>query len=124
MYNNQYYTVHKSSVGNEIEFFNFPTGAVLIFESEPTGKIYLVASSLLDESQFAIQGLNDLRSDTSLVKALQGLSLLDFQFLFYSCEAEEKSWSKGSRGTYVLDNHGPLVYAGIVGVVTLLDKIR
>lgn len=108
-------------------------------------------TNLIDESQFAIAKLNDLKSDTKLIKALSALSLLDLQFLLYSCEAEERylhpssfnlhslsflhlffsllifvfrSWSKGASGTYVLENYGAMAYAGIVGVVTILDKIR
>lgn len=52
------------------------------------------------------------------------LTALDANYALFRCEAEERSSSGGERGAYNLPDHGDLVYAGLQGVVSVLEKVR
>ncbi|XP_075970101.1 glycogen debranching enzyme isoform X2 [Anticarsia gemmatalis] len=56
-----------------------------------------------------------------LAPALADLELADFNALLYRCDAEERE--AGGGGVYDVPGHGPLVYAGLQGVVSLLDEV-
>ncbi|XP_055388932.1 glycogen debranching enzyme-like [Condylostylus longicornis] len=47
-----------------------------------------------------------------------------FSYLLYSCNNEERDRSKGKRGCYELETIGALPYAGIAGIVSILDALR
>ncbi|XP_072940329.1 glycogen debranching enzyme isoform X2 [Epargyreus clarus] len=57
-----------------------------------------------------------------LAPALAELDLADFNTLLYCCDAEERE--RGAGGVYDVPGHGPLVYAGLQGVMSLLDEVR
>ncbi|KAE8152417.1 glycogen debranching enzyme [Aspergillus avenaceus] len=56
-------------------------------------------------------------------QAFSNLNLVDLNFVLYRCEAEEKDFSDGQDGVYSIPNHGPLVYAGLQGWWSILEKI-
>lgn len=56
-------------------------------------------------------------------EAFADLSLVDLNFALYRCEAEERDSSNGQDGVYNVPNHGPLVYAGLQGWWSVLEKI-
>ncbi|XP_045534389.1 glycogen debranching enzyme [Papilio machaon] len=62
-----------------------------------------------------------LRRAPDLTPALTDLTLADFNTLLYCCDAEERD--RGAGGVYDVPGHGPLVYAGLQGVVSLLDVV-
>ncbi|XP_061377922.1 glycogen debranching enzyme [Danaus plexippus] len=56
-----------------------------------------------------------------LSPALTDLDLGDFNALLYCCDAEERERCGG--GVYDVPGHGPLVYAGLQGVASLLEEV-
>jgi glycogen debranching enzyme len=52
------------------------------------------------------------------------LSLLDIQHVLFKCDQEERAATKGNSGVYVLDGYGPLPYAGLQGLMSILMEIR
>lgn len=57
-----------------------------------------------------------------LAPALADLDLGDFNALLYRCDAEERD--AGGGGVYDVPGYGPLVYAGLQGVASLLAVVR
>ncbi|KAI5638657.1 amylo-alpha-1,6-glucosidase domain-containing protein [Phthorimaea operculella] len=51
-----------------------------------------------------------------------GLDLSDLNTVLYRCDAEERD--AGGGGVYDVPGHGPLVYAGLQGIVSLLSTVR
>ncbi|KAK2953703.1 putative Glycogen debranching enzyme [Blattamonas nauphoetae] len=58
-----------------------------------------------------------------LAPVFETLTLLDFQWMLFSCDEEEKDFTSGKRGTYGLDGVGQIVYAGFAGPAILLERI-
>lgn len=66
----------------------------------------------------------DFGKDNSKVSQLcSGLDLLDLNHALFKCDDEERSDGHGG-GVYSLDGYGPLKYAGLQGVMSLLSEIR
>jgi glycogen debranching enzyme len=88
-----------------------------------------------------------LDSDNKLHLLFRDMELADFNYLLFRCDAEERHESfsfgfvfhfalsdflcpsrrastEGKRGAYAIPNFGTLVYAGLQGWVSVLDKIR
>lgn len=72
----------------------------------------------------AIAGLLAMEADVSLHTIFAQYEAVDFNYLLYSCENEERANSEGQSGCYWIPNHGGLVYAGLGGVVPLLEHVR
>lgn len=66
--------------------------------------------------------LHALAAPASLAPALRDLDLADFNALLFRCDAEERE--AGGGGIYDVPGHGPLVYAGLQGVTSLLAQVR
>lgn len=89
----------------------FPPGSIALFETWIPGAEHS-------------EGL-DTFITSAASKAFSQLSLVDLNFLLYRCDAEERDYSGGKDGVYVVPNHGPLVYAGLQGWWSILrDVIR
>lgn len=52
------------------------------------------------------------------------LTPLDVNYALFRCDAEERSTTAGKRGVYNIPGYGDLVYAGLQGVVSVLEKVR
>jgi glycogen debranching enzyme len=96
----------------EVHFNNFHPGAVVFFEA-----------TLHDDEAQASEVLSGLHNDHSLFEHFKHLDCLDFNYLLYRCEAEERSVD-GNSGVYNIPEYGPLVFAGIQGFVSVLQTIR
>ena len=89
----------------------FPPGSIALFKTWIPGAEH---SEGLDA--FITSGANE---------AFSQLNLVDLNFVLYRCDAEERDYSGGKDGVYVIPNHGPLVYAGLQGWWSVLrDVIR
>ena len=55
--------------------------------------------------------------------AFMDLTLTDLNFVLYRSDAEERDWSGGKDGVYVVPGHGPLVYAGLQGWWSVLENV-
>ncbi|KAI5295265.1 hypothetical protein KEM52_001875 [Ascosphaera acerosa] len=56
-------------------------------------------------------------------QAFAEADLVDLNFALYKCEEEERDWTDGQSGTYVVPGLGPLVYGGLQGWWSVLDPI-
>jgi glycogen debranching enzyme len=88
---------------------NFPPGSVALFETS-------VPSVEHD------QGLDKFIT-TGARAAFKDLNLTDLNFVLYKCEQEERDASDQKDGTYNIPGHGTLVYAGLQGWWSELQKI-
>ncbi|XP_068630910.1 glycogen debranching enzyme isoform X2 [Battus philenor] len=62
-----------------------------------------------------------LRRPVDITPSLNDLDLADFNTLLYCCDAEERD--RGGGGVYDVPGHGSLVYAGLQGIISLLDIV-
>lgn len=53
---------------------------------------------------------------------LRQLTFLDFNYLLFRCEAEERAES--GIGAYEVPNFGPLVYCGLKGIQSVLQRVQ
>jgi len=93
--------------------FNFPPGTVLVLET-----------ILEEKEREALTLLSKIDDDRGLKRCFTTLQNVDFNYLFYLCEPEERAVTDGRDGTYYIPNYGATVFAGIQGFVTILQKIR
>lgn len=94
----------------ELQWGEFAPGGVLVVRVAPTAPQSAALAELAREVDAA-----------ALDAALADLDLADFTALLYRCDAEERE--AGGGGVYDVPGHGPLVYAGLQGVVSLLDEV-
>ncbi|KAK3941120.1 glucanotransferase domain of glycogen debranching enzyme-domain-containing protein [Diplogelasinospora grovesii] len=87
----------------------FPPGSIALFETWIPAAEH---SSGLDT--FVTSGAK---------AAMEELDLVDLNFLMHKCEPEERDFSEGRDGTYVIPGHGKIVYAGLQGWWSLLKDI-
>eukprot|EP00743_Colponemidia_sp_Colp-15_P009529 GILK01010423.1.p1 GENE.GILK01010423.1~~GILK01010423.1.p1 ORF type:complete len:1716 (+),score=307.25 GILK01010423.1:79-5226(+) len=100
-------------------------GQEIHFNRLPTGSFLLLRSRLPSKSANASKELNRLLNDVNqLEQCFNNVSLVDLNHLLYRCDAEERDASGGRRGVYDIPGHGPLIFAGLQGFVTVLDAIR
>ncbi|XP_063531956.1 glycogen debranching enzyme-like [Cydia strobilella] len=97
----------------------FPPGAVIAVRIAPRAA-HLAALAPLTRALSAWEAR--ARDALGLQRALQPLDLADFNVLLYRCDAEERD--AGAGGVYDVPGHGPLVYAGLQGLVSLLEEVR
>jgi len=95
-----------------LKLTHFPPGSILVFSTDPTPEISIRCE------------LDKLLAAEVLEPLLKDLTLGELSYLLFSCDAEEKDRSGGSRGAYVVPGHGPLVYCGLMGVCAVLDVHR
>eukprot|EP01126_Amoeba_proteus_P057080 TRINITY_DN7241_c0_g1_i1.p1 TRINITY_DN7241_c0_g1~~TRINITY_DN7241_c0_g1_i1.p1 ORF type:complete len:799 (-),score=155.53 TRINITY_DN7241_c0_g1_i1:88-2484(-) len=95
----------------ELSFHNFPPGSVLLYEM-----------TLPEKSEHVIKSLSALDNDQMIYSCFQKITSVDFQYLLFSSNPEERTHS--GRGTYHVDGIGDFPYAGIAGVVPYLQNIR
>ena len=62
------------------------------------------------------------KADGVFGKIASELDLLDLNHVLFKCDQEESE--DGAGGVYSLDGYGPLKYAGLQGIMSLLSDIR
>jgi len=97
--------------GEEIRLKHFPPGSILLYET-----------SLPDKGRAAMEVLTNL-DQKSIYDCFQGLTCIDFNYLFYVCDQEEKADTEGKHGCYGIPGI-EIPYAGIVGIISHLEGIR
>ncbi|GMM31571.1 bifunctional 4-alpha-glucanotransferase/amylo-alpha-1,6-glucosidase [Martiniozyma asiatica (nom. inval.)] len=85
----------------------FPQGSIAVLSTEIPG---------CDET------LDDFVR-TGAIAATEDLTLVDINNILYRSESEEYDASGGKSGVYSVPNHGPLVFAGIQGWISVLKNI-
>ncbi|XP_063621048.1 glycogen debranching enzyme [Cydia splendana] len=97
----------------------FPPGAVIAVRIAPRA----AQRAALDTITRALSAWEARAPDAlGLQRALQPLDLADYNVLLYRCDAEERD--AGAGGVYDVPGHGPLVYAGLQGLISLLEEVR
>ncbi|KAI6647043.1 hypothetical protein LOD99_8967 [Oopsacas minuta] len=112
----------------KIEFVDFPPGAVIIMSIKPRQEAISAANGLRGLAAFQqlnrvarAQYVEGMNARNTFDSELSKLSLLDFNFLLYHSEAEEMELG---GDLYEIPGYGKTVYAGLQGVVSILDNIR
>ncbi|KAJ2939605.1 hypothetical protein O0L34_g14322 [Tuta absoluta] len=98
---------------------------VLRWRCLPPGGVVCVRVSPATSVATAITGLHSAitaKDPFGLRAPIAGLDLSDLNTILYRCDAEDRD--AGGGGVYDVPGHGPLVYAGIQGVVSLLSTVR
>ncbi|KAI5804214.1 hypothetical protein DFH27DRAFT_481099 [Peziza echinospora] len=94
----------------------FPPGSIALYETWVPGS---AASDTVDTAEDSL--------DSFLVsgakEAVSKLDFVDLNFLLYRCEAEERDSSGGKDGTYNIPGHGNIVYSGLQGWWSVLEKV-
>ena len=111
-----------------IEFIDFPPGAVIVLLLRSRQEALAAANSLRGFAEFqpisrvaSITHVEGMNVRNAIDSEVSKLGLLDFNFLLYHSEPEEMQLG---AGVYEIPGYGKLVYAGLQGVVTILDRIR
>ncbi|KNC81810.1 hypothetical protein SARC_05895, partial [Sphaeroforma arctica JP610] len=88
-----------------------------------SGSVLIIRTAVHDKAQKALKELVGYKqsSKSELHNALAKLDLMQLNYLIYRCNAEE--WDEESDGAYDLPGHGPLIYAGLQGVQTVVEEV-
>jgi glycogen debranching enzyme len=85
------------------------------------GSVLVLEAQLPTEAHAA---LTSLRGNLRKHLDLGNIDPIDANYIMFRCDAEERASTYGARGIYNVPGHGDLVYAGLQGCVSVLDKIR
>ncbi|KAG8039804.1 hypothetical protein G9C98_000533 [Cotesia typhae] len=101
----------------QLNFVNFQPGSVIA-----------VRVSLQDNIKPALMKLNEIVHSIASIKELKSIvgrmNLADMNKVLYCCDQEEREETADHFGVYNIPSYGPLVYAGLQGVVSLLAEVR
>eukprot|EP01134_Creolimax_fragrantissima_P004755 CFRG4755T1 len=89
----------------------------------PTGAVLVLKTVLHESAQSALKRLSTFkeRAKGDLHLAIADLTLFELNYVLYRCNAEE--WDEEGHGTYDLPGHGPLIYAGLQGLMTVVSDV-
>uniref|UniRef100_A0ABD2WG93 Glycogen debranching enzyme n=1 Tax=Trichogramma kaykai TaxID=54128 RepID=A0ABD2WG93_9HYME len=94
------------------------------------GSVVAIRVSLHANIKPAVEQANDLveslttLNNTELRAIASRLSLADLNRALYRCDQEERDETWNKFGVYDIPGYGPLVYAGLQGVISVLADIR
>ena len=110
--------VRKGEQSENLSVSNSTSGTINLKFTLFPGSVCVVKVQPAPQVTSAIRHLSSLQFD---LEGLEGLDLLDMNYVMYRCELEEQS--DGCGGVYAVPGHGPLPYAGVAGFAGLLDEI-
>ncbi|XP_038048621.1 glycogen debranching enzyme-like [Patiria miniata] len=121
----------KQSSVQEIDFINFPPGSVIAFKvtlNPASRKALSALRACISQFGYRVRTLsgnppNQNQVTSNFHTIARKLSLADLNRVLYRCDVEERDDGKGSGG-YHIPQHGSLVYCGLQGFMSALDKIR
>lgn len=107
---------------------HFPCGSVLLLELDLLPESFRALDDLKASLNMTVQGTwyldGIIRTGVpGLKEALAELTLLELNVALYRCEDEERDFTSGQHGVYHVPGHGPLAYAGLQGIATVLRGI-
>ncbi|XP_066584134.1 glycogen debranching enzyme isoform X2 [Prorops nasuta] len=103
----------------QLNFVNFQPGSVVAIRVSLHANIKPALSKL----HSTISTITSTKS-SELRAIISRLDLADLNKILYRCDQEERDESVNQFGVYNIPDYGPLVYAGLQGVVSLLSDIR
>lgn len=122
--NNNMSNNNSNSNNNHTILSPVPTQASL---RNPIAPIILGSHTHLVELEQAPQQVSAsflLGEDRELMELFKPLTLLDLNYILFRCNEEELNDTHGQSSVYVLDNYGPLLYAGLHGIFPVLCLVR
>jgi glycogen debranching enzyme len=105
-----------------INFKLFPPGAISAFKVS----LHKSAKNNLLNAEKSIQQLNKYKTNEeseNIGKILDNLSYDELNILLFRCSSEESA-EPNDLDVYNLPNYGPLVYAGLQGIMNIINKER
>ncbi|XP_034951239.1 glycogen debranching enzyme isoform X2 [Chelonus insularis] len=116
--------VEKVDSGNlkitQLNFINFQPGSVVALRVSLHANIKPAFEKLNDILRSITVNINS----SDLKSIISQMSLSDMNKVLYRCDQEERDESNGQIGVYNIPAYGPLVYAGLQGIMSLLADIR
>ncbi|KRY68177.1 Glycogen debranching enzyme, partial [Trichinella pseudospiralis] len=122
-----------SCQNSEVEFAELPAGAVLAMMVTLKPEAREAVHSLRHElaligcngyQSIATEDMNNFKSSVKpLSKILKKLSLVDFSYVLYRCDEEERS-DDPNQGTYDVPNYGKLTFCGLQGCINALKEAK
>ncbi|XP_032451729.1 glycogen debranching enzyme isoform X2 [Nasonia vitripennis] len=103
----------------QLNFINFQPGSIIT-----------IRVSLHANIKPALESINDLIStltspnNSELRAIVSRMNFADLNKALYRCDQEERDTTANKFGVYDIPGYGPLVYAGLQGVISLLADIR
>ncbi|XP_011494521.1 PREDICTED: glycogen debranching enzyme [Ceratosolen solmsi marchali] len=103
----------------QLNFINFQPGSV-----------FAIRVSLHANIRPALEKLNDVVStvtstnNSELHTIISRMDFADLNKALYRCDQEERDETANKFGVYNIPGYGPLVYAGLQGIISLLAEIR
>lgn len=102
----------------QLNFINFQPGSIVAIRVSLHANIKPALIKLHD----LIKSINDESSEFSSI--MSHMNLADINKVLYHCDQEERDETNNKFGVYDIPSYGPLVYAGLQGIISLLAEIR
>ncbi|MCP9263699.1 Glycogen debranching enzyme [Dirofilaria immitis] len=115
--NSKLAVIKQYEINGKLHLKYFPSGSVIVIKVSPIKKA-IDAIKLIDDY---LSGKNDFIK-TSFIKALEQLTLQNYNMLLFRCNAEDHD-DFGS-GSYNIPNWKALNYCGLQGLLPYLNDIR
>ncbi|XP_058794874.1 glycogen debranching enzyme isoform X2 [Phymastichus coffea] len=102
----------------------------LNFTNFQPGSVFAIRISLHKNTRPAMEKVNALISTLTLTcnselhSIVSRMNFADLNKALYRCDQEERDETGNKFGVYDIPDYGPLVYAGLQGVISLLADIR
>nr|XP_012233838.1 PREDICTED: glycogen debranching enzyme isoform X2 [Linepithema humile] len=103
----------------QLNFVNFQPGSVIAIRVALHANIKPALLKLQDTISQITSG-----EKSSLHDAIFRLDFSDLNKALYRCDAEEREETSNKFGVYDVPGYGPLVYAGLQGIISVLADIR
>ncbi|KAK0167033.1 hypothetical protein PV327_004482 [Microctonus hyperodae] len=104
----------------QLNFVNFQPGSVVAIRVSLHANI----KPALNKLHSIISSITVNAESSELQTIVSQMDLADMNKVLYRCDQEERDETNNQFGVYNVPAYGPLVYAGLQGVVSLLAEIR
>jgi glycogen debranching enzyme len=102
-----------------IELFNLLPGSIITLKF----RLFDEQSKASADTRALVKALENMDSGQDIFRIANDLTLLDLNSVLFQCDQEERDLNSGN-GVYSLNGYGPLKYAGLQGVMSILSEIR
>ncbi|XP_011307475.1 glycogen debranching enzyme isoform X1 [Fopius arisanus] len=104
----------------QLNFVNFQPGSVVAIRVALHSNIRPALEALNNTITSITIGIDN----SELRSIVSKLELSDINKILYRCDQEERDETENKFGVYDIPGYGPLVYAGLQGIVSLLADVR
>ncbi|XP_033222328.1 glycogen debranching enzyme isoform X2 [Belonocnema kinseyi] len=103
----------------QLNFVNFQPGSVVVIRVS----LHVNIKPALEKLQNTVTTITSPKT-SDLQTIVSRMDLADLNKALYRCDQEERDETSNTFGVYDIPEYGPLVYAGLQGVISLLADIR